>query len=85
MRVCNEYNLCLITIFEVLYPVTFFVQQVSGHFNGQLSNNLGGAFLTRFFADNSENGERQRLGATDSAEAGAARAGLVGRFADRWS
>ena len=72
------------TGFETAYPVTFLVEQIRGDFHRQLGNDLGRPFLARFFADQSQDGEGQRLDAPYRAEAGTARAGLVRRFANGW-
>ena len=83
MRVCDQNYLSLVAILQILYPVTLFVQEVSCDFNRQLSDNFRRALLARFFANNAQDSERQRFGATNGAKASAARAGLVGRLTDR--
>ena len=71
--------------FETLHPIAFFVQQIGCNFYRQLCDNLCGAFLASFFADNAQNGERQRFNASDIADAGATRAGQVAGFTQRWT
>ena len=63
--------------FEILNPVTLFVQEVGSHLDGQLGNDLGSAFLTRFLADDAQYGERQRLDRAYGAETRATRARLI--------
>ena len=82
-RVGNQHDLRIVAELEILYPVALLVEQVRRHLDGQLRDDLGRTFLAGFLADETKDGERQRFDAANRAKAGAARAGLVGRFANR--
>ena len=82
-RIRNQHDLGVVAVFEVLYPVAFFVEQVGRHLDGQLRNHLCGALLARLFADDAQDRQGQRFDAANAAKAGAARARHVRRLADR--
>src|SRR5262249_46347187 len=64
-------------------PLAFLVHEIGRDVDRQLRDHLDGAVLARFFADQAQQGERQRVDAADRAHAAAARAGDAGRLADR--
>ena len=70
-------------VLERAQPLALLVHEVGGDFHRHLGDDLGGAVLADLLTDQAQQGERHRLDGADAADAGAARAHLVARIAER--
>ena len=82
-RVGDEDDLHFVPRFKAFYPITLFVEQVSGDFDRQLCDDLRGALLACLLANDAQDGQCQRFDAANRANTGTTRAGQVARLAER--
>src|SRR5262245_16504697 len=79
----NEHDLRAALGLDAVEPVALLVHQVGRDFDRQLRDDLDRAVLARFFADESQQRQCERIDAADRTHAAAARAGDARRLADR--
>ncbi|SLY42032.1 Uncharacterised protein [Klebsiella quasivariicola] len=74
-----------LTGFDGAHRGTFFVQQIRGDRHWHDGMNFFGVFFQRFFFNQTQNRERQRLVVTHGTGTGAARADVMAGLAQRWA
>ena len=83
VAVRHDQELDIALVLERAQPLALLVDEVGGDLDRHLGDDLGGAVLAGLFADQPQQRERHRLDRADAADAGATRAHLVARVAQR--
>jgi len=65
----NQHHLRIALGFDAVEPLALLVHEIRGDFDWKLGDNFDGAILTRLFADQSQQGECQRINTADCAHA----------------